>query len=105
MACSLETYYEAKAFAEQCRAAADAVLADYDILLTAAAFGEAPVGMFAFVGVPVFQMWTVLHVPSITLPVFKGPNGMPVGAQLVARRRDDRGLFAASRWVQQQLTK
>jgi Asp-tRNA(Asn)/Glu-tRNA(Gln) amidotransferase A subunit family amidase len=50
------------------------------------------------------MMWTVLHVPSITLPVFKGPNGMPVGAQLIARRQDDRGLFAASRWVQQRLT-
>jgi Asp-tRNA(Asn)/Glu-tRNA(Gln) amidotransferase A subunit family amidase len=74
-------------------------------LLSAAAFGEAPVGWNAFVGVAAFQAWTVLHVPSITLPVFKGPNGMPVGAQLIARRWDDRGLFAAAQWVQQQLTK
>ena len=104
LSCSLETYHEAKAFAEQCRITADAVLADYDVLLTASAFGEAPVGTNAFIGVPVFQMWTTLHVPSITLPVFKGPNGMPVGAQLVAKRRDDRGLFAASRWMQRHLT-
>lgn len=104
LSCSLETYYEAKALAEQCRTAADAALADYDVLLTASAFGEAPVGTFAFVGVPVFQMWTMLHVPSITLPVFKGPNGMPVGAQLIAKRRNDRELFAASRWVQRHLT-
>lgn len=103
LACSLETYYEAKAFGERCRAAADAVLADYDVLLTASAFGEAPLGWKAFVGVPVFQMWTMLHVPSITLPIFEGPNGMPVGAQLVAKRRDDRRLFAASRWVRKQL--
>ncbi len=102
--CSLETYYEMKAVAERCRASVDAMFGDYDVLLTAAALGEAPVGWNAFAGVPVFQYWTVLHVPSITLPVFKGPNGMPVGAQLVARRRDDRGLFAASRWVQQRLT-
>jgi Asp-tRNA(Asn)/Glu-tRNA(Gln) amidotransferase A subunit family amidase len=105
LSCSLETYYEAKALGERCRADADTVLADYDVLLTASAFGEAPVGTFAFTGVPVFQMWTMLHVPSITLPVFKGPNGMPVGAQLVARRRGDRGLFAAARWVQERLTK
>jgi amidase len=105
LSCSLETYYEAKVLAERCRGEADAVFADYDILLTASAFGEAPLGWNAFVGVPVFQMWTMLHVPSITLPVFKGPNGMPVGAQLISRRRDDRGLFAAAQWVQERLTK
>jgi len=103
LSCSPETYYEAKALAEHCRAASDAMMADYDVLLTAAAFGEAPVGWNAFAGVPVFQMWTMLHVPSITLPLFKGPAGMPVGAQLVARRRHDRGLFAVARWVHQRL--
>jgi Asp-tRNA(Asn)/Glu-tRNA(Gln) amidotransferase A subunit family amidase len=80
------------------------VIADYDLLLTAAAFGEAPVGWNAFVGGPVFMMWTVLHVPSITLPVFEGPNGMPIGMQLIARRQEDRALFAGARWVQQRLT-
>ena len=103
LSCSLETYLGMKALADRCRAAADSVFGDCDVLLTAAAFGEAPIGWNAFVGVSVFQMWTVLHMPSITLPVFKGPNGMAVGAQLVARRQDDRGLFAASRWVQQRL--
>ena len=104
LACSLKTYTEMKEFAQHCRAAVDPVIADYDVLLTAAAFGEAPVGWKAFVGAPVFMMWTALHVPSITLPVFKGPNGMPIGAQLVARRHEDRALFVAARWVQQQLT-
>jgi amidase len=104
LACSLETYMQMKALAQHCRAALDPVIADYDVLLTAAAFGEAPVGWNAFVGAPVFMMWTVLHVPSITLPVFQGPNGMPIGAQLIARRQEDRALFAGARWVQQQLT-
>lgn len=104
LACSLETYLEMKALAERCRAALEPVIADYDVLLTAAAFGEAPVGWNAFVGAPVFMMWTILHVPSISLPVFRGPNGMPIGAQLIAKRQGDRALFAASRWVQQRLT-
>jgi amidase len=105
MACSLETYLEMKAFAEHCRAAIDPVIASYDVLLTAAAYGEAPVGWNAFVGAPVFMMWTLLHVPTITLPVFQGPNGMPIGAQLIARRQKDRALFAKARWVQQRLTR
>jgi Asp-tRNA(Asn)/Glu-tRNA(Gln) amidotransferase A subunit family amidase len=104
LGCSLETYLEMKALADRCRVALDPVIADYDVLLTAAAFGEAPVGWNAFVGAPVFMMWTVLHVPSIALPVFTGPNGLPVGAQLVAKRQEDRRLFSASRWVQERLT-
>jgi Asp-tRNA(Asn)/Glu-tRNA(Gln) amidotransferase A subunit family amidase len=39
----------------------------------------------------------------VTLPVFKGPNGLPVGAQLIARRNDDRRLLAAGQWVYRQL--
>ena len=63
------------------------------------AFGEAPVGIPAFEGVPMFQLWTILHVPAITLPVFKGPAGLPIGAQLLGRRHDDRNLFACAQWV------
>jgi Asp-tRNA(Asn)/Glu-tRNA(Gln) amidotransferase A subunit family amidase len=40
-----------------------------------------------------------MHVPAVTLPVFKGPNGLPIGAQLVGKRNGDRALFAAARWV------
>ena len=55
--------------------------------------------MTAFAGAPLYMIWTVLHVPAITLPVFKGPNGMPIGAQLIAQRHDDRKLFACARWA------
>jgi Asp-tRNA(Asn)/Glu-tRNA(Gln) amidotransferase A subunit family amidase len=50
------------------------------------------------------MMWTAVHVPSVTLPVFKGPNGLPVGAQLIARHSDDRRLFAAAKWAYRRLT-
>jgi Asp-tRNA(Asn)/Glu-tRNA(Gln) amidotransferase A subunit family amidase len=55
--------------------------------------------MAAFAGVPLYQVWTALHVPAVSLPAFTGPNGMPVGAQLVARRHADRKLFACARWA------
>jgi Asp-tRNA(Asn)/Glu-tRNA(Gln) amidotransferase A subunit family amidase len=50
------------------------------------------------------MMWTAVHVPSVTLPVFKGPHGMPVGAQLIARHSADRQLFAVAKWIHQRLT-
>jgi Asp-tRNA(Asn)/Glu-tRNA(Gln) amidotransferase A subunit family amidase len=31
--------------------------------------------------------------------VLKGPHGLPIGLQLVARRNDDGALFSAARWV------
>ena len=54
--------------------------------------------------IPLEQL-TLENVPpgtprgTITLPLFKGPNGLPVGAQFVARRNDDRKLMAACKWV------
>lgn len=35
----------------------------------------------------------------MTLPLFSGPNGLSVGAQLIAARNNDRLLFEAARWV------
>jgi amidase len=101
---SFERYLAAQQIADQCRRQLDVEFADHDVLLTAAAFGEAPEGTFGFDGVPLFQIWTTLHVPAITLPVLKGPSGMPIGVQLVAKRHDDRKLFACAQWVWDELT-
>jgi Asp-tRNA(Asn)/Glu-tRNA(Gln) amidotransferase A subunit family amidase len=99
-----ERYIACKEFAEDCRRKLDGMWTDVDVLLTPAAFGEATIGRFAFEGVPLYQLWTILHVPAISLPVFKGPNGMPVGAQLLAKCHDDRRLFAVAQWVYERLT-
>jgi Asp-tRNA(Asn)/Glu-tRNA(Gln) amidotransferase A subunit family amidase len=39
------------------------------------------------------SFWTALGTPAVTLPLFKGPSGLPVGLQLVAGRFKDRRLF------------
>jgi amidase len=97
-------YIEAKRLADECRRRLDALMGDIDVLLTPAAFGEAPIGTLAFAGVPLYQLWTTLHVPVLSIPVFKGPAGMPIGAQLVAKRHDDRKLFACAQWAWEKLT-
>ena len=100
---NFERYIQAKGIAAECQRKIDAVFDDVDVLLTAAAFGEAPVGMAAFAGVPLFQIWTTLHVPVMTVPAFKGPNSLPIGAQFVARRHEDRKLFACAHWAWRKL--
>jgi len=102
---NFETYIAAKETADQCRRRLDGLWGDIDVLLTPAAFGEAPEGFDGFAGVPMFQLWTALHVPTLSIPVFRGPAGLPIGAQLIARRHDDRKLFACAKWAFEKLTR
>ena len=104
LACNFETYRAAQITLESCRRQLAAVMAHYDVLLTASAAGEAPVGLQSTGDASFCALWTATHVPAITLPVFTGPHGLPVGAQLIGKRHEDRALFAAAQWVWQQLT-
>ena len=101
--CSFEQYRQARAFAADCRRAFAPVIDRYDVLLTPSATGEAPVGLQSTGNASNCLIWTTLHVPAMTIPVFKGPHGLPVGAQLIGRYDGDRALFAAARRVYQAL--
>jgi amidase len=104
LACRFETYRRAQATLERCRTQLDAVMAPYDVLLTASAAGEAPVGLQSTGDASLCALWTAMHVPAITLPVFTGPHGLPVGAQVIGWRHEDRALLATAQWVWQHLT-
>jgi amidase len=99
LACSYERYCEMRALVERSRERLAPLMDSHDVLLAPAAAGEAPVGMHPVPHPYVYMIWTTMHVPSITLPVFEGPGGLPIGAQLVAKRCDDRRLLAAARWA------
>jgi Asp-tRNA(Asn)/Glu-tRNA(Gln) amidotransferase A subunit family amidase len=71
----------------------------YDAIVTPAAPGEAPRGLEA-TGNPIFNgLWTLCGVPAVTLPLMTGPNGMPIGVQLVGRRGEDAKLLRTARWL------
>ncbi|HEX2941894.1 MAG TPA: amidase [Rhodopila sp.] len=75
------------------------VLDGLDVLVTPSAPGEAPHGI-DWTGDPAFNfIWTSLHVPCVTVPVGAGPNGLPLGIQIVSRRHDDRAVLAWAEWV------
>lgn len=75
----------------------------YDLILAPAAVGEAPPGLAA-TGDPIFsRAWTLLRLPTITLPGFVGPNGLPVGVQLISRLHDDERLLAHALWAEKLL--
>ena len=99
LACSFETYRDARSFLARMRRRMHDVFNDYDVLLAPSASGEAPLGLNATGNASHCLIWTSTHVPCMTLPLFSGPNGLPVGAQLIAKRNDDRLLFEVARWV------
>ncbi len=68
--------------------------ADLDVVLTPAALGEAPLGVDAMGAWAMNIMWTLLHAPCLSIPVTKGPTGLPVGIQLVGPRYGEPRLLA-----------
>ena len=81
------------------QAAFPGVMDGVDVLLTPSAPGEAPLGI-EWTGDPSFNLvWTALHVPCVTVPAGTGPNGMPLGVQVVGRRGEDRAVLGFAAWV------
>ena len=66
----------------------DRMTQDYDVLVTLATAGEAPL-RHVEERPDSALMWTLAQLPSISAPVFKGPRALPYGAQIVARRYND----------------
>ena len=94
-----ETYTGAIAIAEELRAGLDKLFGAFDALLAPCVPGAAPLGLGS-TGDPALQgLWTILHVPTITLPTHLTADGLPVGIQLVGRPRDDYRLLSVARWV------
>jgi Asp-tRNA(Asn)/Glu-tRNA(Gln) amidotransferase A subunit family amidase len=91
----------AQALARQGREVLDALLGEVDALVVPASPGEAPAGLQA-TGDPAFsRVWNLLGHPCANVPGLLGPQGLPVGLQLVGRRgaAGERALLAAARTV------
>jgi len=88
---------------EKARAAAREWASGFDAILTLPAAGQAPRGL-ADTGSAAFNaLWTQLYMPCLTLPAGSGPDGLPVGVQLVARRHADERLLEVGLWVESRL--
>ena len=102
---SYEQYREAEDVLEKCRSHFAEAMKDLDLLLTPSAPGEAPAGL-ANTGDTSFNIlstWT--YTPCLTLPVFTGPSGLPVGIQLIGHRNQDHRLLEEAQAVYRVFTK
>ncbi len=70
----------------------------YDAILTPAAAGTAP--GIETTGDPEFcTFWTYCGMPTVSLPLMKGGDGLPLGVQLVGARGGDARLLRTARWL------
>jgi Asp-tRNA(Asn)/Glu-tRNA(Gln) amidotransferase A subunit family amidase len=78
------------------------VLDNHDAILCLSAAGPAPHG-YRSTGNPIFNgLWTYLGVPCISLPLLT-VDGMPLGVQLVGKRREERKLLQTAKWLEAQV--
>jgi amidase len=95
-ATGLDDYLRMLGDAAAARTAAAALFDDVDVLLYPAADGEAEPGIEQS-GSPRFgALWTLLHLPTVALPIDYGPTGLPLGAQFVGPHAGDLRTLAVA---------
>ncbi len=70
----------------------DNFLSDYDIVISPSTTGEPPIIGEEEKPDPCL-IWTLCRVPSIHMPLFKGPGNLPFGFQCISRKYNDYLLF------------
>jgi Asp-tRNA(Asn)/Glu-tRNA(Gln) amidotransferase A subunit family amidase len=101
LAVTVEAYVAALQRGTVFRHLIDEVMAPFDAVLGPTADGAAPAGL-ATTGNPRFQaFWTILRLPTLTLPTHMAPDGLPVGIQLIGHRYREQALLGVAEWVWQ----
>lgn len=70
----------------------DSFFENFDIIISLSTAGEAPLREITEFPDPAL-MWTLTHLPVVSVPIFTSPAGMPFGLQVVARKYNDYLLF------------
>lgn len=96
---TLEQYRSALAGLGIYRAQTAIASRDFDLLLCPSAPSEAPLGLESTGAATFNGLWNSLHLPCVTLPLFKGPGGLPIGLQLVGHYGQDPRLLSAASTV------
>ncbi|MEC9185818.1 MAG: amidase, partial [Pseudomonadota bacterium] len=71
----------------------------YDLLVTPSANGEAPADLTTIGQAHFNRVWTALYAPGISLPLFTGRLGLPIGLQVIGQLGDDERFLDAANSV------
>jgi Asp-tRNA(Asn)/Glu-tRNA(Gln) amidotransferase A subunit family amidase len=96
-------YREALADRDRLVALLDTWASPYDAVLTLATTGEAPTPETT--GDPVFcSRWSLTGAPAVTIPIGRGPSGLPLGLQLIGAPGEDKRVLATAAWAEKVLS-
>jgi len=93
-------YDEARRRSRRGRAAARAFFAEVDVVATFAAPGEAPDTRDSTGDSRFNRLWTLLGVPCATVPVARGPRGLPTGVQVITGFGRDEQTIAVAKAIE-----
>ena len=93
------TYDRAQLHAIHCQQALAGVFVRCDVLITPAACGEAVADLVSVSNSAFNRIWTLMHVPCVTVPAYTGPNDLPVGVQIVGPAGGDDRTLALAQWI------
>jgi len=96
---SRERYEAAKSHAAECRAQLASIFTGVNALITPAAAGEASRNLTGLEDQTFCQLWTMMHGPCLTIPVFTGPDRLPMGLQIVGPVGGDERLIGIAAWI------
>jgi Asp-tRNA(Asn)/Glu-tRNA(Gln) amidotransferase A subunit family amidase len=84
--------------ADRIGVAAGGLFASCDAIVTLSAPGEAPLAPepgSGAMGMP----WSLAGLPTLSLPLLRGSQGLPISIQMIGRRGDDAGLLSIAAWL------
>ncbi|AMJ63104.1 amidase [Bosea sp. PAMC 26642] len=97
-------YDEARRLSRRGRDAARGLFAEVDVVLAYAAPGEAPATRDSTGDARFNRLWTLLGSPCLTIPVMRGPRGLPVGVQIIAGFGADAHVIAVAKALEKLVT-
>jgi Asp-tRNA(Asn)/Glu-tRNA(Gln) amidotransferase A subunit family amidase len=94
-----EAYFSALTDTAMLRETFAKLLVEYDCLIMPSTLGEPPKGLSS-TGNSVFNgPWTLLGFPVVHLPLSTGPNGMPIGIQVIGAHYTDLSLIQTAKTI------
>ncbi len=92
-------FLELNAAADRYAAQVDALFESCDALVTLSTLGEAT-RLEDGPGSGVMSMlWSLCGLPTISLPLLRGSQGLPIGVQIIGRRGHDKDLIRVAAWL------
>ena len=73
--------------------AMDDLFVEYDVIISLSTAGEAPLRDIPELPDPSL-IWTLCHLPVVSVPQFTSPQGLPFGFQVATRKYNDYLLFS-----------